>query len=88
MGEIYGRCYLRFTAVDRPGVLANLTGVLGEHEIGTESVIQKGRGGDSVPVLVRTHPVREAAIRSALEEIDRLPDVTAPTRLIRIEEDL
>lgn len=88
MGEIYGRCYLRFTAVDRPGVLANLTGVLGEHEIGIESVIQKGRGGDSVPVLVQTHPVREAAIRSALEEIDRLPDVTAPTRLIRIEEDL
>ena len=41
-----------------------------------------------MPVLVQTHPVRESAIRSALDEIDRLPDVTAETRLVRIEEDL
>jgi homoserine dehydrogenase len=88
MGELVGRCYLRFTAVDRPGVLGHLAGVLGEHEIGIESVIQKGRGGVSVPVLVWTHPVREAALRAAIERIDRLPDVTAPTRLIRIEENL
>ncbi len=89
MGELWGRAYLRFTAVDRPGVLGHIAGVLGEHEIGIESVIQKGRGAatESVPVLVQTHPAREAAIRSALEEIDRLPDVTAPTRLVRIEED-
>jgi homoserine dehydrogenase len=90
MGELWGRAYLRFTAVDRPGVLGHIAGVLGEHEIGIESVIQKGRGAatESVPVLVQTHPAREAAIRSALEEIDRLPDVTAPTRLVRIEEDV
>jgi homoserine dehydrogenase len=89
-GELSGRCYLRFTALDRPGVLGHLAGVLGEHEIGIESVIQKGRGGvaASVPVLVWTHPVRESALRAALERIDRLPDVTAETRLIRIEENL
>jgi homoserine dehydrogenase len=89
-GELVGRCYLRFTALDRPGVLGHLAGVLGEHEIGIESVIQKGRDGvsASVPVLMWTHPVREAALRAALERIDRLPDVTAPTRLIRIEENL
>jgi hypothetical protein len=39
-------------------------------------------------VLVRTHPAPELAIRSALEGIDDLSDVTAPTRLIRIEEGL
>jgi homoserine dehydrogenase len=90
LGELQGRAYLRFTAVDRPGVLAHLAGVLGDHGIGIESVIQKGRGGasGSVPVLVQTHPTREAAIRAALEQIDRLPDVTAPTRLIRIEDEL
>jgi homoserine dehydrogenase len=90
LGELVGRCYLRCTALDRPGVLAHVAGVLGEHEIGIESVIQKGRGGatESVPVLMRTHPAREAAVRSALEIIDDLPDVTARTRLIRIEEGL
>jgi homoserine dehydrogenase len=90
LGELRGRCYLRFTAVDRPGVLAHIAGALGDHEIGIESVIQKGRGGatESVPVLVLTHPTSEESVRSALEMIDHLPDVTAPTRLIRIEEDL
>jgi homoserine dehydrogenase len=90
LGELSGRAYLRFTAVDRPGVLAHITGVLGEHGIGIESVIQKGSGqaGAPVPVLVQTHPAREAAVRGALEQIDRLPDVSAPTRLIRIEEEL
>jgi homoserine dehydrogenase len=87
LGELFGRAYLRFTALDRPGVLGHVAGALGAHGIGIESVIQKGRGGsdDSVPVLVLTHPAREAALRAALERIDALPDVTAPTRLIRIE---
>jgi homoserine dehydrogenase len=90
LGELEGRGYLRFTALDRPGVLGHIAGALGEHGIGIESVIQKGRGGsdDSVPVLVLTHPAREAALRAALERIDALPDVTAPTRLVRIEERL
>jgi homoserine dehydrogenase len=90
MGELYARCYLRFTAVDRPGVLSRITGALGAKGIGIESAIQKGRGeaGESVPVILLTHPAREAAIREALQEIDRLPDVTAPTALVRIEEDL
>jgi homoserine dehydrogenase len=90
LGEIVGRYYLRFTAVDRPGVLANIAGVLGEHEISIESVIQKGRAdaAGSVPVLIMTHPAREWAIRSALEVVDHLDDVTAHTFLIRIEEGL
>jgi homoserine dehydrogenase len=90
LGELYGRNYLRFTAVDRPGVLAHIAGALGDCEIGIESVIQKGRAGAhaSVPVLILTHPAREAAVRAALQEIDGLPDVTAPTLLVRIEEDL
>ncbi len=90
LGELSGPSYLRFTAVDRPGVLSQISGVLGENGIGIASVIQKGRGGgaEAVPVLVRTHTAREVAVRRALDTIDRLPDVTAPTVLIRIEEDL
>jgi homoserine dehydrogenase len=90
LGELFGRLYLRFTAKDEPGVLSNITGILGEHGISIESMIQKGRGhaGASVPIVVFTHPASEAAVRLALDAVDRLPEVTAPTRLIRIEEEL
>ncbi len=90
LGEIEARCYLRFTALDRPGVLSTIAKPLGEHGIGIESVIQKGRSAriESVPVVVMTHPTRELALHRALEVIDSLPGVTAPTRLIRIEEEL
>lgn len=90
LGELEGRVYLRFTALDRAGVLSRITGVLGENGIGIESVLQKGRGHAtaSVPVVVMTHPAREAAVRRALDAIDRLSEVTAPTLLLRIEEEL
>ncbi len=90
LGELSGRFYLRFTALDEPGVLAHLTGELGERGIGIQSVLQKGKGdsSESVPVIVLTHPASESAIRAALERIDELPDVTAPTRVVRIEEEL
>jgi homoserine dehydrogenase len=90
LGELVARCYLRFTAVDRPGVLSHLSGELGEHGVGIESVIQKGRGRAEgpVPVLMLTHPAPEAAVQAALERVNRLHDVTAPARLVRIEEEL
>ncbi len=90
IGELHARCYLVFTAEDRPGVLAQITSVLGENGISIESVIQKGKSvaEGSVPILMLTHPTWEAAVRNALDEIDRLAEVTAPTRLVRIEEEL
>ncbi len=90
LGELVGRAYLRFQVLDRPGVLAQIGALLGDQGISIESLIQKGRAelGGSVPVLVLTHPASEASIQRAIEGIDQLPDVAAPTRLLRIEEDL
>jgi homoserine dehydrogenase len=90
LSDINAHYYLRFTAVDRPGVLSHITGALGEEGIGIESVLQRDRGeaGEGVPVLVYTHPTGEAALRRAIEHIDGLPDVTAATRMIRVEDDL
>jgi len=89
LSDLHARAYLVFTAEDRAGVLGAIATTLGEHGIGIESVIQQGRAGSgSVPVVVLTHPAQEGAVRLALATIDRLGEVTAPTRLIRIEEDL
>jgi homoserine dehydrogenase len=90
LGELRSRYYLRFKALDRPGVLSHIAGELGQDRISIESVIQKGRGhgGESVPIVVMTHPASEAAVRRALERIDALRDVTAPSHLLRIEEEL
>jgi homoserine dehydrogenase len=89
LGELVARSYLVFTVLDRPGVLGQIASVLGENGISIESVLQKrkGRSAEAVPVVVLSHPTRESAIRHALAEIDSLPEVTAPTRLVRIEED-
>jgi len=90
LGEVHGRSYLRFTAVDRPGVLAHIAGALAEQGVGIETVVQKRaeRLGESVPIILVTHPSDDASLRRAIEVIDRLGDVTAPTVAIRIEEDL
>ena len=89
LGELVGRCYLVFQAADRPGVLGQIASALGEHGISIESVLQKkAAASGAVPVLVFTHPAREDAVRRALATIDRLPEIAAPTRLVRIEEEL
>jgi homoserine dehydrogenase len=89
IGELRARSYLVFTVLDRPGVLGHIASALGESGISIESVLQKGqsRSAGAVPIIVLTHPAREFAIQRAMAEIDRLPEVTAPTRLVRIEED-
>lgn len=85
-----GRCYLRFTARDQSGVLSKITGTLGEHGIGIETILQRGKGAAeaAVPIVVMTHPAREAEVRHALSIIDTQNYVTAPTKLVRVEEDL
>lgn len=78
--------YLRVSAIDRPGVLSQVAGILGKHQISIESVIQKGRHhAEAVPVVMMTHEALEGSMRHALEEIDRLPVVAARTVMIRVE---
>ncbi len=84
--EIRSAYYLRVMAQDRPGVLSQVAGVLGRHDISIASVIQKARSqATAVPVVMMTHEARERNMRSALEEIDRLPVVAAPTVMLRVE---
>ena len=89
MSEISSHYYLRFTTVDRPGVLAKIAGCLGKYNISIQSMIQPERhAADSVPIVIMTHAAKEADISVALDEIEKLDVVLQPTRLIRVENDL
>lgn len=84
--DIVSRYYLRFSALDKPGVLSKISGVLGSHNISIKSVIQKGhRIGEAVPLVLLTHDARELNIRKAVGKIDRLPVVMGKTVIIRVE---
>jgi homoserine dehydrogenase len=86
MEDIRSAYYLRVMALDRPGVLSQVAGVLGRHEISILSVMQKERHDvAAVPIVMMTHEARERNMRAALEEIDRLDVVAGPTVMLRVE---
>jgi homoserine dehydrogenase len=86
MADIESLFYLRFMVVDRPGVLSQIAGVLGQHGISISSVLQQGRKeGQTVPVVIRTHQAAERSVQTALRDIGRMPFVSEPPMLIRVE---
>ena len=89
LAELESEYYLRFMVVDRPGVLAQIAGVLGRQGISIAAVMQRERErGAAVPIVIRTHHARERDLRRALNRIDRLRAVRSRTACIRIEENL
>jgi homoserine dehydrogenase len=89
MDEIETKYYFRFSAVDRPGVLSKISGILGENNISIATVIQKARIENSaVPVVMTTYKAKEKNVREALKKIDKLDIVLDKTILIRIEDEL
>ena len=89
MGEIVSKYYLRFSVLDKPGVLAKIAGALGRNDISIESMIQTARmAGEPVPIVIMTHEARETDVRKALEEIDGFELITEKSNFIRIEDAL
>ncbi|RUM45679.1 MAG: homoserine dehydrogenase [Desulfurobacterium sp.] len=79
--------YLRFTAVDRPGVLAKISKVLGDYGISIKMALQKSinvSGG--VPVVMTTHPAPKRKVQEAIKKIDSLDVILSPTFVCMIEE--
>jgi len=86
MDDVVSMYYFRFSAIDRPGVLSKISGILGKYNISIVSVIQKGRHeGKAVPLVVLTHRAREKDVLRAVKEIDRLSIVAGKTVFIRVE---
>jgi homoserine dehydrogenase len=79
--------YFRFSAVDKPGVLSKISGVLGDNNISISSVIQKGRGETgSVPVVMLTHEAREKDVIKAMKRLARMNIFTGKAMMIRVEQ--
>ncbi len=89
MNDIESQYFLRFSAMDKPGVLAQISGILGKYDISISSMIQPERHEvGAVPIVIMTHEAREANIRSALGEIDALSVVKEKSLFIRIESEI
>jgi homoserine dehydrogenase len=85
--EISTHYYFRFSAMDQPGVLSKIAGILGNHSISIQSVHQKGRKTNgAVPVVMLTHRAKEDHVIKALSEISSLDVVSDTPVVIRIED--
>ena len=86
--DLFTNYYFRFSALDRPGVLSKISGILGENNISIAAVIQKGRQkAGPVPIVMNTHKSKEKDVRKAIKKIDRLDIIHGKTIVIRIEDE-
>jgi homoserine dehydrogenase len=85
--SVISRFYLHFTVLDRPGVLASITGYLGQEGISLASVMQKeGFPERGVPIVILTHESAEKNLRAALANIEKMDYIKHRTQVIRIED--
>jgi len=85
--DFESKYYIRFMALDKPGVLAKISGVLARFGISISSVTQKEKlRSQAVPVVMLTHEAKEKNLRAALAEINRLDAVKEKVVAIRIEQ--
>jgi len=86
MDDIISRYFVRLSVVDKPGVLAKVSAILGAAKIGIASVIQpEGHEGKSVPLILMLHDASNGAVTKALAKIGKLAIVKARPVMIRVE---
>jgi homoserine dehydrogenase len=88
ISEIETRYYLRMSTVDRPGVLAQISRILGDLDISISSVIQKESdvSADAAEIVLMTYPAREKAMQEAMSQIERLDVVREISNFVRVED--
>ena len=87
IGEVESAYYLRLSAVDQPGVLADVTRILADHHISIEAILQKEppSGETQLPVIILTHQVIEKDMNAAIDAIEALPTIGGNITRIRVE---
>jgi homoserine dehydrogenase len=86
IADVKSAFYVHLEVADRPGVLAAVAGVLGEHGASVKSVVQKGLGENARLVMV-IHPILESSLREAVQAIAQLDFVRSPPRVIHVVEE-
>src|SRR4030095_8299211 len=88
MESIETAYYLRLRALDRPGVLADVTRICADLSISIDAIFQKeaGEGEEQVDVVILTHVGPEKNINAAIKRIEALDTIPAPVVRIRLEE--
>jgi homoserine dehydrogenase len=87
MQQVETAYYLRLTAEDKPGVMAEVTTILADHQISIEAIIQKQplAGEATLPVILLTQKTLEHEMNAAIEKIENLTTVTGKVARIRVE---
>ena len=88
MTEVVTSYYLRLRLADEAGVLTTVTGILAEHGISIDAVLQREaeEGTTQTDLIIVTHNTREGTMNDALARLQGLPTVLAPITRIRKEE--
>ena len=87
MDEVETAYYLRMNADDKPGVMADITRIMGESLISIEAILQKepAQGESTATIIMLTQRIREAQMNSALESIQKLKAISGQVTRIRVE---
>jgi homoserine dehydrogenase len=87
MAEIKTRFYMRMSVADQPGVLAQISRILGDHAISISSVIQKETDASTkvAEIVIMTHPAEEQSVQKALKETEHLGVVKEISNFVRVE---
>ena len=87
MEEVETSYYLRMQAKDRPGVLADVTKILGDLHISIEAILQKepAENEEEASVIILTHRVAEKNMNNAIQQIERLEAINGVVTRIRME---
>ena len=87
--ELESSYYVRFMAVDAPGVLAKISGILAKHKVSIASVMQKARNRvRAVPIIMLTHQVKDIDLNKAIKEIDRQKIIMSRSVVIKMEKEI
>ena len=79
--------YIRFSALDQPGVLSDITKIMADAGISIEAIIQREQpaGEDYVNVIILTNVTKEKLLDAAVEHIEHLETVRGNVSFIRVE---
>ena len=86
-GELEGRFYMRFNVQDHPGVLGQVTSLLGAQGISIASVFQHEVGdgpNKTVPLVIMTHQAKESAAAATMDQIAKMDTVSDDLEKLRI----